>query len=171
MSLELRAATAADREAIWTIWREVIAAGDAFAYDAQTTRDQALGFWVDSSACCKVAVQDGVVMGTYYLRPNQPGRGAHVANAGYMVARAGQGRGVGRALGVDSIAEARRLGFSAMQFNLVVATNGPAVRLWQDLGFRIIGTIPRAFDHITLGRVDAHVMHRFLDDPGGIATD
>jgi L-amino acid N-acyltransferase YncA len=169
--VELRAATAADREAIWGIWREVIDAGDAFAYDEHTTRDKALEFWVDSSACCKVAVINGTVIGTYYLRPNQPGRGAHVANAGYMVARAGQGRGVGRALGEDSLHEARRLGFTAMQFNFVVSSNAPAVKLWQDLGFRIIGTIPGAFVHPALGHVDAHVMHRFLDTNGDSASD
>lgn len=160
--VHIRPATAADADAIWEIFREVIDEGEAFAFDQATTRADGLRFWLESPTCCYVATLDGRVVGTYYLRPNQPGRGAHVANAGYMVARAGQGRGIGRLLGEHSIAEARRLGFRAMQFNLVIATNAPAVRLWQRLGFDIVGRIPRAFVHPVEGEVDALVMHRAL---------
>ena len=162
--MQIRPATAADANAIWAIWSEVIASGDAYAYDEQTSRDNALAFWLTSSMSCWVAEHGGTVVGTYYLRPNQPGRGDHVANAGYMVARTGQGKGIGRALGEHSLVEARRLGFRAMQFNFVVASNTPAVRLWERLGFRVVGRIPGAFRHATLGEVDALVMHRSLED-------
>jgi L-amino acid N-acyltransferase YncA len=160
----IRPATDSDTDAIWSIWSEVIASGDAYAYDEHTSRAKALEFWFTSSSCCWVAEHEGTVVGTYYLRPNQPGRGAHVANAGYMVARAGRGRGVGRALGEHSLAEARRLGFCAMQFNFVIASNIAAVRLWEQLGFRIVGRIPGAFRHATLGEVEALVMHRSLEE-------
>jgi L-amino acid N-acyltransferase YncA len=161
--MQIRPATAADADAIWAIWSEVIASGDAYAYDEQTARESALAFWLTTSTSCWVAEHAGTVVGTYYLRPNQPGRGDHVANAGYMVARAGQGQGIGRALGEHSLVEARRLGFRAIQFNFVVASNTPAVRLWERLGFHVVGRIPAAFRHATLGEVDALVMHRSLE--------
>jgi L-amino acid N-acyltransferase YncA len=170
--MDIRPATAADHDALWAIWSEVVSSGVAFAYDEQTTRDQAIDFWYGSSTCCWVATDSvSQVTGSYYLRPNQPGRGNHVANAGYMVSADGQGHGVGRALAEHSIAEARRLGFSAMQFNFVVASNTAAVALWQRLGFRVIGTIPAAFRHADLGMVDALVMHRFLDEGNQPAQD
>jgi L-amino acid N-acyltransferase YncA len=161
--VEVRPATAADAEAIWALFREVIAAGDAFAFDHTTTQADALRFWLKTPTCCHVATDGRDILGTYYLRPNQPGRGAHVANAGYMVASAARGRGIGRLLGEHSLVEARRLGFRAMQFNMVIATNEPAVRLWMDLGFAVIGRSPRAFVHDTLGEVDALIMHRSLE--------
>jgi ribosomal protein S18 acetylase RimI-like enzyme len=102
----------------------------------------------------------------YKLGPNQVGRGAHVANASYMVSPAAQGVGVGRLLGEHSLAEARRQGYLAMQFNYVVSTNTAAVKLWKKLGFSIVGTLPKAFRHTRLGYVDAYVMYQLLDDPG-----
>ena len=110
-----------------------------------------------------VADLDGRVAGVYKLVPNHEGRGAHVANASFMVAPPAQGRGVGRAMGEHCLREAARAGFRAMQFNLVVSSNAPAVRLWQKLGFEIVGTLPRAFNHARLGYVDAYVMYRSLD--------
>jgi len=101
-------------------------------------------------------------VGTYLLKPNQPGQGSHVANCGYMVARAASGRGIGEAMCRHSLEEARRLGFRAMQFNFVVSTNTRAVALWKKCGFSVVGTVPQAFRHPTLGLVDAHVMHRLL---------
>lgn len=161
--VRIRPATSGDADAIWSIFREVIDDGEAFAFDATTSQTDALRFWLESPTCCHVAVGDDQVLGTYFLRPNQPGRGAHVANAGYMVARAGQGRGIGRLMGEHSLHEARRLGFRAMQFNMVIASNIAAVRLWERLGFAVVGRIPRAFVHSTLGEVDALIMHRTLD--------
>jgi ribosomal protein S18 acetylase RimI-like enzyme len=102
------------------------------------------------------------VVGTYYLRANNRGGGAHVANCGYMTAPGATGRGVARAMCAHSLDEARRRGFAAMQFNFVIASNERAVRLWRSCGFEIVGTLPGAFDHPTRGFVDAYVMYRKL---------
>ncbi|MBX3399773.1 MAG: GNAT family N-acetyltransferase [Gemmataceae bacterium] len=107
---------------------------------------------------------DGQILGAYVVKPNQPGLGAHVANAAYTVAPTARRLGIGRALGEHSLREAKRRGYRAMQFNAVVATNEPAVRLWTGLGFQIVGTLPGAFHHRRLGFVDLLVMFRSLDD-------
>ena len=102
------------------------------------------------------------MLGTYYLKTNQPGLGAHVCNAGYMVAGQARGRGVGRAMAEHSLEEARRLGYRAMQYNFVASTNEGAIRLWKRLGFDVVGTLPGAFRHEGQGYVDALVMYRHL---------
>jgi ribosomal protein S18 acetylase RimI-like enzyme len=109
-----------------------------------------------------VAVENKIILGTYYIKPNQPGQGAHVCNAGYMVGAQARGKGIGRELCVHSLREAVNLGFKAMQYNLVAATNVYAVKLWKDLGFEIIGTLPKAFNHKARGLVDAYVMYQLF---------
>jgi len=109
-----------------------------------------------------VAETDGVVVGTYILKPNQPGLGSHVANAGYMVHPDHAGKGTGKAMCEHSLEEARKGGYLAMQFNIVVSTNETAVALWKKMGFSIVGVLPKVFRHIERGLVDAYVMHRFL---------
>jgi len=151
-----------DDDAIWALFQEVVQAGDAFAFDEDTTREDALALWRDRQSAAYVAVLDGAIVGSYYVKPNQPGRGAHVCNAGYMVAAAARGQGVGRALGEHSLVEARRLGYRAMQYNFVVATNTSALDLWRALGFQVVGRVPHAFRHSRLGLVDALVLHRLL---------
>ncbi|CAN5800052.1 GNAT family N-acetyltransferase [soil metagenome] len=160
--LTLRTATDADFAAIWPIFREVVAAGDTYTYAPDTTYDEAKTIWLDTPRATYVGVLNDEVVGTYYLKANQPGLGAHVCNAGYMVSAAARGRGVGRALCLHSQQEAVALGFKAMQFNLVVGTN-PAVKLWQALGFETVGTLPGAFNHPTLGFTDALVMYKWLE--------
>jgi len=160
----LRLATPSDENAIWRIFQTVIACGDTYAFDPQMSRAEALAYWLRSDTHTYVAETDGQIVGTYILRPNQPALGAHVANAAFMVAPATRGRGVGRLMGEHCLLEARRLGFRAMQFNFVVSTNAAALRLWQQLGFRVVGTLPGAFRHAELGYVDAYVMFRALDD-------
>ena len=160
----IRAATENDRDAIWRIFQATIKTGDTFVYDANTSRDKALAYWCAADAATFVAEQDGNVIGSYLLRPNQPALGDHVANAGYMVDPEARGLGVGRAMGVHSLEEARRRGYRAMQFNFVVATNESAVHLWRQLGFNIVGTLPGAFRHAQKGFVDAYVMFRSLED-------
>ena len=155
-------AAAGHADAVWEIFREVIAAGDAYVFDADTTREDFLAYWFAARAY--VALEGNKVLGSYLVKANQPGRGSHVANASYMVASAARGKGVGGRMCEHSLAEARSLGFRAMQFNLVVSTNTAAVALWQKHGFRIVGTLPGAFRHQTLGHVDAHVMFRDLAD-------
>jgi L-amino acid N-acyltransferase YncA len=164
VAMDIRPADGADWPGIWEIFRVVVAAGDTYSYDPDTPEEKARTMWTAAPARAYVAVDpaSGAVAGTYTLRPNQPGLGSHVANAGFMVAPGLSGRGTGRALGEHALAEARRLGFLAMQFNFVVSTNERAVRLWQSLGFAIAGTVPGAFRHRERGLVDVHVMHRWL---------
>jgi L-amino acid N-acyltransferase YncA len=160
--INIRLAVESDRDAIWTIFRDVIASADTYAFDSQMPRQDALAYWFRSDAHTYVAESDGRVVGTYILRANQLGPGSHVANAAFMVAPNAQGQGIGRAMGEHCLKEAHRLGFRAMQFNFVVSTNESAIRLWQRLGFKIVGTLPDAFRHPERGYVDVHVMFRSL---------
>ncbi|HSR34512.1 MAG TPA: GNAT family N-acetyltransferase, partial [Anaerolineae bacterium] len=123
---------------------------------------EALRLWIEAPRATYVAERDGEIVGTYYLKTNQPGLGSHVCNAGYMVRSEARGEGVGKAMCTHSLEEARRLGYKAMQYNLVAATNRGAVDLWRKMGFEIVGTLPKAFNHARLGLVDAHVMYRLL---------
>jgi L-amino acid N-acyltransferase YncA len=159
--LTIRPATDSDAEAIWQIFHAVVAKGDTYAYAPETSREEALAIWLKAPTATFVAEDASGIIGTYYLKPNQPGLGSHVCNAGYMVAERARGRGVGREMCLHSQDAARALGFQAMQFNLVVSTN-PAVKLWQALGFTIVGTLPKAFCHRQLGLVDAYVMYKLL---------
>jgi ribosomal protein S18 acetylase RimI-like enzyme len=168
--VQVRAATEADGDAIWKIFREVIAAGETYPINPDISRDDALAYWFQAGAHAYVAEQEpesGVkhhrrIVGSYTLHPNQSGGGAHVANAAFIVAKKARGQGIGRALGEHCFAEARRLGFRAMQFNFVISTNESAVKLWQDLGMQIVGTLPGAFRHPEKGYVDVYIMHRSL---------
>jgi L-amino acid N-acyltransferase YncA len=159
----VREASKSDRDAVWSIFHTVVGDGDTYAFDPDTPREEALAYWFDRRARSYVAESDGKVVGTYILRPNQPGLGSHVANAAFMVSAANRGLGVGRAMGEHCLGEARRLGYRAMQFNFVVSTNRAAVRLWERLGFKIVGTLPGAFRHRTLGFVDVFVMFHSLE--------
>ena len=159
---EIRAATAADWPGLWEIFRYVVEKCDTYPYAMDTVEEEARRLWLDIPQATYAAVEDGRVLGTYYLKPNQPALGAHVCNAGYMVHPDARGRGLGRALCAHSLDEARRLGFTAMQYNLVVATNEGAIRLWAEMGFKTIGTQPAAFRHATLGLIDALAMYRRL---------
>ena len=158
----VRSATESDAEGVLAIARELVSDGTTYVFAPETTDDELAAYWLDARARRFVATVAGEVAGCYLLRPNQTGRGGHVANASYAVAQRFAGRGVGRAMGEHSLEEARRHGFTALQFNFVVSTNEAAVALWKKLGFRIVGEIPKAFRHPTRGLVDAYVMHRFL---------
>ena len=160
--MEIRPATAADGPAIWAILKPVIRAGETYALDRAMSEDAALRFWTGPGMEAFVAEEDGVVIGTYYLRANLAGGGGHVCNCGYMVAEAANGRGVARALCAHSLEHAKSRGYRAMQFNCVVGTNERAVRLWQAMGFEILARVPGAFDHPVHGYVDALVMHQAL---------
>ena len=161
--LTIRRAEESDFDAIWRIFRGVVAGGDTFTWDEEVTREQARAFWLESEGGqTYVALLNDEVVGAYIIKPNQPGRGAHVANAAYMVGPGRQGLGVGRSMCEHSLAEARAAGFLAMQFNIVVSTNESAVALWKKMGFAVVGTLPKVFRHRERGLVDAFVMHRFL---------
>ncbi len=153
----------ADWPSVWPIFREVVAAGETFSYDPNWSSEEAREMWVVAPPGRTVVACEGSrVMGTAHMGPNRPGPGSHVATASFMVAGDARGRGVGRSLGEYALSWARERGYAAMQFNAVVESNHAAVRLWHALGFRIIGTVPEAFEHPTLGRVGLHVMHRRL---------
>lgn len=154
-------------DGIWRIFRAVVAAGETYVYPPETSREEALGLWLDGGGECFVACAGGEVVGTYILRPNQPGLGGHVANAAFMVDPAARGRGIGRLLGAHALARAQERGFRAMQFNLVVATNAAAIGLWESLGFAVVGRLPGAFHWRRERYVDALVMYRSLEDAPG----
>lgn len=160
--LVIRRATPLDWPAIWTIFSAVIAGGDTYMLSPETPEDEAREYWMGSQATVYVAFFDDDMVGTYAIRTNFKGLGSHVANAGYMVRPGAFGRGLGAALCEHSLNEARLAGYRAMQFNAVVSTNVRAVALWQRMGFQIVGTVPKAFNHRALGLVDIHVMHRML---------
>ncbi len=184
--IKIRSATTKDHDAIWKIFHEIVSAGDTYALDPKMSREEALSYWFRADTQTYVAelhrqsvgeavgfprtatpsptggMKDQVIVGTYILRPNQSGGGSHVANAAFMVASDAQGCGVGRAMAEHCLNEARRIGFRAMQFNYVISTNTPAIRLWQELGFEIVGTLPGAFRHPEKGYVDVYVMYRSL---------
>jgi L-amino acid N-acyltransferase YncA len=162
--LEIRPATDANHNAIWEIFRDVISVGDVFAFDPRMPRAEALAFWCAADKHVYVAEENGRVLGSYYLTANHDGGGSHVANAGYMVAASARGHHLGRAMCEHSLSEARQLGFRAMQFNFVVSTNESAIHLWEELGFKIIGTLPGAFRHPQKGFVDSYIMFRSLID-------
>lgn len=160
--MNIRRAEGADADAVWEIFREVIRGGDTYVFDENTTRKEAVAYWLGEDVQCFVMEEGGVILGAHTLRPNRPGRGAHVANASFIVSSAARGRGIGETLGRHALEEAKRQGYRAMQFNFVVSTNEGAVKLWQKLGFRIVGTAPGGFRHAALGMVDAYIMFREL---------
>ena len=160
---EIRTAVEVDKPAVWQIIKAVIAGGDTYVFPPETSRDEMLEYWYARDKHVYVAAeQDDEIVGTFWLKPNYPGLGSHVCNAAYMVAPEAAGKGIGRKMADFSLDEARRLGFTAMQFNFVVASNTAAVRLWQSIGMEIIGEIPDAFDHRELGLTNAYIMYRKL---------
>ena len=161
--LRVRDAVADDWPAIWSIVRAVISSGETYCWPRETTEEAARAWWMQKpGGRVFVAEEDGAFLGTAEMHPNQPAAGSHVANAGFMVAPGAEGRGVGRALATHVLAAAAKDGYRAMQFNAVVETNRSAVRLWESLGFRIIGTVPEAFAHPVHGLVGLHIMYRPL---------
>lgn len=163
-SLSIRRANPDDWDALWSIWHEVVAAGDTYTYAPDTPKDTARRSWLapapDEAWLARTA--DARVVGTYHLAPNQPGPGSHVANASYMVAADARGLGVGRQLVEHSLERARTAGYLAVQFNAVAATNVHAIHLYERLGFTTVGVVPRAFRHPRDGLVGLHVMYREL---------
>lgn len=164
VSINIRPATFGEFDAIWPLIAEAVNAADTYPFDPRMNKDEAFTAWMETPHATYVAEADGEVLGTYYLKPNQPALGAHVCNAGYIVARAARGQGLGRAMCKHSLEAARVLGYQAMQYNLVVATNTVAVKLWQECGFSIIGLLPKAFRHRHLGLVDAYVMYQWIGE-------
>ena len=160
--MQIRPATQDDIPAVLDIVAPILRAGDTYAIDTDMTDDDVIAYWMGKDKVTLVAEEDGAVVGTYYIRQNQGGGGSHVCNCGYMTAPAASGRGIARRMCEDSLLRAKDLGYRAMQFNFVIASNAAAVHLWPQLGFEIVGRLPGAFMHPTLGETDALVMSRKL---------
>ncbi len=158
----IRPATHEDHRAIWRIVEPVIRAGETYTLPRDMSNAEAIAYWCGPDRETLVAEEGGEIVGTYYIRANQQGGGAHVANCGYVTATGLTGKGIARRMCEHSLQHARGRGFKAMQFNFVVSTNERAVRLWQSLGFETVGRLPRAFEHPRHGFVDALVMFRAL---------
>jgi len=158
----IRPATDGDADAIWAVMEPIIRAGETYTLPRDMDRDSALAYWLSPEREVFVVEDRAEIVGTYCLQANQKGGGAHVANCGYMTAGSAVGRGIARAMCAHSLDRARERGFRAMQFNFVISTNERAVRLWQSFGFEIVGRLPGAFHHPTLGYVDAYVMYHKL---------
>ncbi len=152
-----------DWPSAWKLIEPVFRSGETYPYSPDISEEEARKVWIDLPAATYIAKNgEGAILGTYYIKPNQPGSGSHVCNCGYIVGQAARGKGVATTMCEHSQKEAVQLGFRAMQFNLVVSTNTGAVRLWQKLGFEIVGTLPGAFNHPGLGFVDAFIMYKQL---------
>lgn len=160
--LLIRTAQVGDADALGAMLGPVFRAGETYALPRNLTNEAAAAYWLGTDRYSFVAEENGCVLGTYYLKPNQQGGGAHVANAGYVTAPEAASRGIARQMCEHSLATARARGFKAMQFNLVVSSNTRAIALWQRLGFETVGRLPGAFDHPALGYVDALVMYRTI---------
>ncbi|MEB3287355.1 MAG: N-acetyltransferase [Vampirovibrionales bacterium] len=147
----------------WPAFSAIVAAEDTYGFDPAWTIEEAVDYWFGPSQTVFFAKdQAGRILGSFYIRPNGYGPAGHVANAGFMVAPDAQGKGVGRKMGEAALKIAKEMGYCALQYNCVVSTNQNAIALWESLGFKIIGTIPEAYRHKTLGLVDAHIMYRKL---------
>jgi L-amino acid N-acyltransferase YncA len=149
---------------LWRILEPVFRAGETYAFSTDISETEAHHVWIEKPSATFVAVdENGKILGTYYIKPNQPGLGSHVCNCGYIVAGKARGKGIASSMCENSQVEAVARGFRAMQFNLVVSTNEGAIRLWKRHGFDVIGRLPKAFQHARLGFVDALVMYKQLE--------
>ncbi|PYU95381.1 MAG: GNAT family N-acetyltransferase [Acidobacteria bacterium] len=163
MTVSIRPFEVSDWPSLWPILHATFSKGDTYTYSSDASEDEIRTAWTKIPRATFVACDEsGQILGTYYIKPNQPGNGSHVCNCGYVVSEKARGKGVASLMCEHSQSTAVALGFLAMQFNFVVSTNSGAVRLWQKLGYDIVGTLPRAFRHPQAGLVDAYVMYKWL---------
>lgn len=160
--IKITPATSADEERIWALLQPVFSAGDTYAVDPLIDRDAAIAYWMEADKTAFILRVEGQAVGTYYIRPNQPGAGAHICNCGFITAPSARGKGVARRMLDHALIEAKQQGYRAMQFNFVLASNQRALAIWQRNGFATIGRIPQAFLHPKQGYVDALILHRSL---------
>jgi len=160
--MKIREAAVSDYDSIWQLFKSVIKSGDTYVFDPHTKKENLSKYWFAANMKTFVAEKNGLIRGTYIIKPNQVGLGSHIANCSYMVHPDYQGKGIGKLLCEHSLKYAKDTGYKAIQFNLVVSTNTAAVKLWGEYGFEIIGTIPEGFNHKDLGYVDAYIMFKKL---------
>jgi len=161
--MKIREATDTDFEEIWQIFHEIVSSGDTYAYPQNTSKDEANKLWMHLPRKTFVAEEEGEILGTYYIKTNQAGPGNHVCNCGYMVSPKARNKGLAASMCEHSQRIAIELGYRAMQFNYVAASNESAIRLWKKLGFDTVGRLPKAFNHPALGYIDALVMFKWLE--------
>ena len=162
--MKIRKYQESDWQQVWPMIEKVFHAGETYAYSPDITEQEAHKVWINTPKETYVVIdQEHEILGTYYLKENQPGLGSHVCNCGYIVSESARGKGVATHMCEHSQKEAVNLGFKAMQYNLVVSTNEGAIRLWQNLGFLVVGTLPKAFNSKSLGYVDALIMYKELN--------
>ena len=162
--MNIREATQTDWDSIWPIFKEVVSTGDTYAYETNTSKEQARKIWLEAPLKTFVVEDENQILGTYYLKTNQAGPGKHVCNCGYMVSSAARGKGLATKMCEHSQKVAKELGYKAMQFNFVASSNEGAMYLWSKLGFEIVGKLPKAFKHPNKGYVDAIVMYKWLEN-------
>jgi GNAT superfamily N-acetyltransferase len=160
--IKITPATSADEERIWALLQPVFSAGDTYAVDPLIDRDAAIAYWMEADKTAFILRVEGQAVGTYYIRPNQPGAGAHICNCGFITAPSSRGKGIARRMLDHALIEAKQQGYRAMQFNFVLASNQRALAIWQRNEFATIGRIPQAFLHPKQGYVDALILHRSL---------
>lgn len=161
--MKLNEITKEDFKAFWPVFKDVVMAQETYAIDPEISFEAAYNLWCVFPHKAFVIKDNDVILGSYYIKANSAGPSAHIANCGYMVSPESRGKGVARKLCLHSQEIALTLGYTAMQFNAVVATNTIAIELWQKLGYDIIGTIPKAYNHRKLGFVDSFIMYKQLD--------
>jgi len=147
---------------VWQIISPILKEGETYTFDPDSTEEEAYKLWITLPKQTFVAVQDNTIIGTYYIKPNQPALGSHICNCGYMIHAAHRGKGVARSLCQHSLTQAKAMGFRGMQFNAVVSTNHIAVNLWLNMGFKKIGIVPEGFYSHTQGYVDSYIMFKRL---------
>lgn len=143
MELAFAEVDAATRARVFRLFADAVEDGGAFPRDPPATPEMFAEVWDAPSSTTMVATIGDEVVGAYFLRPALPGVAAHIANAGYVVARDRRRRGIGRRLVEHSLATARTRGFDAMLFMLVLDSN-PSGRLYERLGFEQVGRVPEA---------------------------
>lgn len=152
-----------DENGVWEIFSKVIKTGDTYVFDPNTPQEKLKEYWFASYMKTFVLEdENGEILATYFIKPNQTGLGNHIANCGYMVHPDHQGKGLGSVLCEHSLAFAKAQGYRAIQFNSVISTNQAAVHLWKNFGFEIIGTTPNGFRHQKFGMVDTYIMYKKL---------
>ena len=151
-----------DFDRIWPIFSEIVSAGDTYAYPRNTTKEEGFRLWMEIPQEVYIALEGDAVVGTYYIKTNQAGPGSHVCNCGYMVPASQRGKGIATRMCEHSQVKAQELGYQAMQFNFVASSNLGAVNLWLKLGYQIVGTLPKAFQHPIQGLIDAYVIYKWL---------
>jgi len=159
----IKQATNRDFDEIWSILHETFLTGDTYAFSPDMSKDEGRRLWMETPLATYVVIKEDRIVGTYFIKQNQPGLGSHICNAGYVVRKDARGEGIGKILCEHSLKEAKSFGFKGMQYNFVVSTNKPAIDLWEKCGFSIAGTLHNAYNHKEKGFVDAYVMYQWFD--------